>query len=264
MPCCRADSLKIDSDRWPVRSWNTLKSMLRGLLPTWNGLRPGTNTANAFFARSDSSQTRANGSAISTAMLSGEKHHATLASHPRLARVSDSTSSASGPKDMPGKVSTHKDRSNVGSTAVAGETREALSHGAGGWGTLEARETFAVSDLPLRTLRAIPAKWVGVAGADVPGSGDGEATGEEEVASYFLLLRCGVVWLIVVTRLVGVGIGGRVPSVVVTASAVLSASLIKSIVLATSTPRMTAIMFPRSRSSWLRRWWWSATAPACT
>ena len=145
---------------------------------------------------------------------------------------------------MPGKVSTHKDRSNVGSSAVAGETREALSHGAGGWGTLEARETFAVSDLPLRTLRAIPAKWVGVAGADVPGSGDGEATGGEEVASYFLLLRCGVVWLIVVARLVDVGIGGRVPSVVVTASAVLSAWLMKSIVLATSTPRMTAILRP--------------------
>ena len=62
-------------------------------MPTWKGLRPVTNTANAFFARSVSSQTRANGLNISTGMLSGEKHKTTLASHPRLARVSDSTAS---------------------------------------------------------------------------------------------------------------------------------------------------------------------------
>ena len=127
MPCCRADSLKIGSDRWPVRSWNTLISMLWGLLPTWNGLRPGTNTVNAFFARSETSKTRPNGSAISTRMFSGEKHHAALASHPRLARVPNSTAPTSGPKDMPGKVSTHKDRSKVGSTAVAGK-QEKHSH----------------------------------------------------------------------------------------------------------------------------------------
>ena len=59
---------------------------------------------------------------------------------------------------MPGKVSTHKEQSKVGSTSVARETIEALSHRAGGRGTLEGKETFAISDLPLRTLRAIPAK----------------------------------------------------------------------------------------------------------
>ena len=56
----------------------------------------------------------------------------------------------------------------------------------------------------------------------------------------------------------------RCSSVVVTASAAPSAWLIKSIVLETSTPRITAIMPPQSRSSSLRRRWGSVPAPACT
>ena len=47
IPRCRADSLKISSDKWPARSWNTLISIRLRSLPTWKGFFPGPKMANA-------------------------------------------------------------------------------------------------------------------------------------------------------------------------------------------------------------------------
>jgi len=47
IPRCRADSLKIGSDKWPARSWNTLISTRLRSLPTWKGFLPGPKMANA-------------------------------------------------------------------------------------------------------------------------------------------------------------------------------------------------------------------------
>ena len=47
IPRCRADSLKIGSDKWPARSWNTLISTRLRSLPTWKGSLPGPKMANA-------------------------------------------------------------------------------------------------------------------------------------------------------------------------------------------------------------------------
>ena len=47
IPRCRADSLKIGSDRWPARSWNTLISTRLRSLPTWKGFFPWPKMASA-------------------------------------------------------------------------------------------------------------------------------------------------------------------------------------------------------------------------